>query len=141
MDSIAGITDGKVLKWDTNKFVVADDNDTTYSATDFDIKDLTDSTNLRTTWNDKEDTSNKVTSFQATPDNSHYPSEKLVKDSLDAKASLTGTETLTNKRITKRVATTTDNATSVIDIDTTDVYELSAVANATEFSTTGTPIS
>lgn len=28
---------------------------------------------------------NKVTSFQATPDNTHYPSEKLVKDSLDAK--------------------------------------------------------
>jgi hypothetical protein len=29
---------------------------------------------------------NKVTSFQETPDNTHYPSEKLVKDSLDAKA-------------------------------------------------------
>ena len=28
---------------------------------------------------------NKVDSWQATPDNSHYPSEKLVKDSLDAK--------------------------------------------------------
>ncbi|MGI6176777.1 MAG: hypothetical protein ACOYJC_11630 [Christensenellales bacterium] len=32
----------------------------------------------------KEDKSNKVTSFQATPDDMHYPSEKLVKDSLDA---------------------------------------------------------
>lgn len=29
--------------------------------------------------------SNKVTSFQVTPDDTHYPSEKLVKDSLDAK--------------------------------------------------------
>lgn len=29
-------------------------------------------------------TSNKVTSFQTTPDNTHYPSEKLVKDSIDA---------------------------------------------------------
>lgn len=29
--------------------------------------------------------SNLVTSFQATPDDTHYPSEKLVKDSLDAK--------------------------------------------------------
>lgn len=34
----------------------------------------------------KEDNSNKVTSWQATPDNTHYPSEKLVKDGLDAKA-------------------------------------------------------
>lgn len=29
--------------------------------------------------------SKKVNSFQTTPDNNHYPSEKLVKDSLDAK--------------------------------------------------------
>ena len=47
----------------------------------------------------KEDTTNKVTSFQTTPDNSHYISEKLAKDSLDAKApidspTLTGTVTL-----------------------------------------------
>ena len=33
----------------------------------------------------KEDKSNKVTSFQNSPDDTHYPSEKLVKDSLDAK--------------------------------------------------------
>lgn len=33
-------------------------------------------------------TANKVISWQATPDNTHYPSEKLVKDSLDAKADL-----------------------------------------------------
>lgn len=51
----------------------------------------------------------------------------------------TDTQTLTNKRITQRVVTTTDDATAVIDVDVTDVYELSAVANATEFSTTGTP--
>ena len=36
----------------------------------------------------KEDTANKVTSFQETPDDTHYPSEKLVKDSLNAKAPL-----------------------------------------------------
>ena len=30
----------------------------------------------------KENTSNKVTSWQSTPDDNHYPSEKLVKDSL-----------------------------------------------------------
>lgn len=37
------------------------------------------------------------------------------------------------------VTTTTDDATAVIDVDATDTYELSAVANATTFSTTGTP--
>ena len=41
-------------------------------------------------------------------------------------------------RIKPRVVKTTDDATSVIDIDTTDQYELSAVANATTISTTGT---
>jgi hypothetical protein len=55
VDSISGITNGKILKWDTNKFIVADDNDTTYSASDFDIKDLTDSTSLRATWSGKQD--------------------------------------------------------------------------------------
>ncbi len=48
-------------------------------------------------------------------------------------------QTLTNKRITKRVASTTDDATSVIDSDSYDEYYLTAVANATEFSITGTP--
>lgn len=51
----------------------------------------------------------------------------------------TATQTLTNKRITKRVVTTTDDATAVIDCAVTDIYELSAVANATEFTVTGTP--
>lgn len=34
----------------------------------------------------KEDVTNKVSSFQETPDDTHYPSEKLVKDNLDLKA-------------------------------------------------------
>lgn len=34
---------------------------------------------------DKESISNKVTSWSSTTNNTHYPSEKLVKDSLDAK--------------------------------------------------------
>lgn len=57
-------------------------------------------------------------------------------DTLVGKAT---TDTLTNKRITKRVVTTADDATAVIDGDITDVYQLSAVANATEFTITGTP--
>lgn len=54
-------------------------------------------------------------------------------------ATISATQTLTNKRVTKRVVTTTDDATAIIDVDVTDVYELSAVANATDFSTSGTP--
>jgi hypothetical protein len=37
-------------------------------------------------WDQKQSTENLVASFQALPDNTHYPSEKLVKDSLDDKA-------------------------------------------------------
>ncbi len=40
-------------------------------------------------------TSNKVNSWQSTPDNTHYPSEKLVKDSLDTKIDNTDVESLT----------------------------------------------
>lgn len=46
----------------------------------------------------------------------------------------------TNGTISTRVITTTDDATAVIDVTLTDVYQLSAVANATTFSTTGTPV-
>lgn len=49
------------------------------------------------------------------------------------------TTTLTNKRITQRVVTTTDDSTAVIDVDVTDQYQLTAMANATTISTTGTP--
>jgi hypothetical protein len=52
---------------------------------------------------------------------------------------ISSTSTLTNKRITARVTTTTDDATAVIDVDTCDQYQLSAIANNTEFTTTGTP--
>jgi len=53
--------------------------------------------------------------------------------------SISSTSTLTNKRITPRVVSTTDDATAVIDVDVTDVYVLTAVANATTFTLTGTP--
>ena len=38
---------------------------------------------------DKEDKSNKLTTFQETPDDMHYPSEKLVKDSIAANKQIT----------------------------------------------------
>lgn len=58
----------------------------------------------------------------------------------DGKASLTGSETLTNKRITKRVATTASSATPTPAGDSTDVYILTALAEAAGFAApTGTP--
>ena len=49
------------------------------------------------------------------------------------------TQTLTNKRINRRVVSTTDDATAEINCDTTDDYYLTAIANATTISVTGTP--
>jgi hypothetical protein len=80
---------------------------------------------------------------------------------------LTTAQTLTNKRLTSpkinenvavtatatelnlltgvtslktKVVTTTDDATAVIDVDVTDQYQLTAVANDTVFTVTGTPV-
>ena len=50
-------------------------------------------TEVNTELNKKENSSNKVTSWQSTPDNTHYPSEKLVKDGLDGKANSSHTHT------------------------------------------------
>ena len=57
-------------------------------------------------------------------------------------ASLAGTETLTNKRVTARVGSTTSSATPTINTDNVDVYSLTAQAEAvTSFTTnlSGTP--
>lgn len=67
-----------------------------------------------------------------------------VNDALDSfpasgTVGLTETQTLTNKRINSRVVITTDDSTSVINVDITDEYVLTAVANATTFTVTGTP--
>jgi hypothetical protein len=59
---------------------------------------LSDQTDLQAALNAKqdllgytpEDVANKRTSFQAVPDNTHYPSEKLVKDQLDLKQDVLG---------------------------------------------------
>jgi len=58
-------------------------------------------------------------------------------------ASLTGTETLTNKRVNPRVGTTTSSATPTINTDNYDVYGLTAQAvDITSFTTnlSGTPV-
>jgi hypothetical protein len=54
-----------------------------------------------------------------------------------------GTQTLTNKRITKRVGSTTSSATPTINTDNYDVYRLTAqAADITSFTTnlSGTPV-
>ena len=58
---------------------------------------------------------------------------------LSSYATKTWAETLTNKRITKRVASTATDATAVIDSDSYDEYYLTAMDAATEISVTGTP--
>lgn len=55
----------------------------------------------------------------------------------------TGTQTLTNKRFTARVGSTTSSATPTINTDNYDIYKLTAqAANITSFTTnlTGTPV-
>ncbi len=54
----------------------------------------------------------------------------------DVAAGTLATGTILNKR----VVTTTDDSTAVIDVAATDIYQLTAVANATTFSTTGSPV-
>ena len=71
-----------------------------------------------------------------------YPCNNVVKTAVDVKASLTGTETLTNKRITPRVTSETSSATPTINTDNTDVYRITALAtNITSMTTnlSGTP--
>ena len=61
-------------------------------------------------------------------------------DSLEDYLEMQATAGIGSGSSAKRVITTTDDATAVIDVTATDVYQLSAVANATTFSTTGTPV-
>ena len=59
---------------------------------------------------------------------------------LAAKASLTGAETLTNKRVTSRVATIASSATPTPDIDSYDGLTITALAEGATFGApSGTP--
>lgn len=56
--------------------------------------------------------------------------------------STSSTDTLTNKRVSKRIGSTTSSATPTIDTDNYDIYEITALtANITSFTTnlSGTP--
>jgi len=61
----------------------------------------------------------------------------------DKAVSKTGTDTLTNKRISKRVITTTQSATPTINTDNTDIASITGLAQAITSMTTnlsGTPV-
>lgn len=60
---------------------------------------------------------------------------------LDAKASLTGTETLTNKRLTPRVQSVSSSATVTPNADSDDAVKITAqAANLTIANPSGTPV-
>lgn len=72
----------------------------------------------KSTWNGKQDAlgftpenvANKVSSFQVTPDNTHYPTEKLVKDSLDGKVDKVTGKGLSTNDLTDTLKTNYDTA-------------------------------
>lgn len=87
--TIGGVKiNGNNLSIDSNGVLSA--TDTTYSASDFDIKDLTDSTDLRTTWSGKQDTLTAGTNISITgttisaTDTTYQASDFDLKDLTDS---------------------------------------------------------
>lgn len=68
-------------------------------------------TGVNITTDETEDKNNKVTSFQNTPDDTHYPSEKLVKDSLDTKVPTT--RTVNGHALSENVSVTAADVSAV----------------------------
>lgn len=93
----------------------------------------------------KEDKANKVTSWSLTPTDEHYPCEKLVKDSLDAKSDTSSTVTnvqydTTNKKITKTIGSNTSDVVAASklkeDMELNNVVNTGDSASPTENGTT-----
>jgi hypothetical protein len=73
-------------------------------------------------------------------DDAKFATAKAIADS--AVSTATKTQTLTNKRITKRVGTTSDAATVTPDADASDMHTITAIAQAfTLANPSGTPTS
>ena len=102
-----------VLYDTTNKKITKTINNTTY--------DVVSTANLKTDMNldDAEHTANRVSNWQGTPDDTHYPTEKLVKDSLDGKVNNityeNGVESSDGKAFVKTVNNT---KTNIVTLDT-----------------------
>jgi len=90
--NITNLLDGQTLKYDNNEWI-------NHTLIEDDISDLDKYTKLEidTALDLKEDKSNKITAFQSTTDDTHYPSEKLVKDNLDTKEPVFTKNTAFNK--------------------------------------------
>lgn len=88
-----------------------------------------------------EDTNPTGDDFMVTVDMGSGNTKKVKLSSLAALyATLTGTQTLTNTRVSKRVAITTTSSTPTPNVDTTDEYILTALASDATFGVpTGTP--
>ena len=80
---------------------------------------------------DKEDKSNKVSSWSNTTTDTHYPSEKLVKDSLDGKANSTHTHSqyLTEHQDLSNYVTTDDNRLSDARTPTSHTHTKSQITD------------
>ena len=130
---------GEIMKG--NVFIVASDGYLTTEAVfagDIIIANINDPGQILNNWDIvernityvPEDVINKVSNFQVTPDNTHYPTEKLVKDKLDLK------EVLANKVTAFQV--TPDNThypTEKLVKDTLDLKEV-LVNKTTSFQVT-----
>lgn len=142
---IADSTDKRYVT-DAQKTVIGNTSNTNtgdQDATDFDIKDLTDSTSLRSTWSGKQDslgytaenTSNKVTSISGSSTDTQYPSAKLVYDQLALK------ETKKSVGSATTAPDVSGTYTLTVDVDTYKEYLLTAQANPfTVAAPTGTPV-
>lgn len=69
---------------------------------------------IKTLAEGKENASNKVSAFSATPNNTNFPTEKLLKDNLDLKVNKDGSKVLSDNNFTNAYKSTLDNITEVV---------------------------
>lgn len=81
------------------------------------------------TTDNTENKNNKVSSFQATPDDTHYPSEKLVKDSLDGKADKVSGATVGNFATFDSSGNLTDSGKNESNLSVLEATKLTTARN------------
>ena len=86
----------------------------------------------------KEDKSNKVSVFQTTPDNTHYPSEKLVKDNLDLKADASNTYSKTEVDTKLGLKANASDVYNKTEVDTKLGNKMNAVISIPTGTSSGT---
>lgn len=81
------------------------------------------------TTDNTENKNNKVSAFQATPDDTHYPTEKLVKDSLDWKADKVASATAGNIATLDANGNLADGGTSIANAHVAESDKLHTARN------------